>query len=217
MAKRLEQATRANETLARVSGNGSPESVVGKADSARWKAVSAKDRARELLQSANARVGRTARERLAQITKSEARAKENAALPRMAAEVRANMASGRATLASAKNARAGMERIVTQNGNALTAKTVKPVASNGDLFVHKAEGGGYGVTHRPSGATIYQSHSVSAARAVMDGAAKSGSKVLSRIENGDLRAMKALRRYNERSTGAKFFNAAYTKYSGAGR
>ena len=218
MAKRLEQATRANETLARVSGNGSSESVVGKADSARWKAVSAKDRARELLQSANARVGaRDRAERMAQfakIAKTESRAKENAALPRMAAETRANMAAGRATLASAKNARAGMERIVTQNGNALTAKTVKPVATNGDLFVHKAEGGGYGVTHRPTGATLYQSHSVTAARAVMDGAAKSGSKVLSRIEKGDLRAMKALYRYNTRSTSAKFFNAAHARYNG---
>lgn len=165
---------------------------------------------------AAAKPAMSALDRYLQQVKTEARAKERGELSDMTATVRDNMAAGRSALAGSAKPRGGLERTVVRGfmGGKTSVQNVRPIAKSGDFFVHKSGGfgSGYGVTHRPSGTTIYQSHSVSAARAAMDGMAKTGSKILSRIENGDMRAAKALRRYQRGLSSAKFYNAAFAKY-----
>jgi hypothetical protein len=158
----------------------------------------------------------TALDRYRQQVKAAASEKERGDLSAMTNRVRDNMTAGRAALAGAPKPRGGLERTVVRGfvDRKASVQNVRAIAKSGDFFVHKSGGfgSGYGVTHRPSGTTIYQSHSVSAARAAMDGVAKSGSKILSRIEGGDMRAAKALSRYTRGLESAKFYNAANRKY-----
>ena len=158
----------------------------------------------------------SALDRYRQQVKTAAREKERSDLSAMTARVRDNMATGRAALAGAPKPRGGLERTVVRGfvDRKASVQNVRAIAKSGDFFVHKSGGfgSGYGVTHRPSGTTIYQSHSASAARAAMDGVAKSGGKILSRIEGGDIRAAKALSRYTRGLESAKFYNAAHRKY-----
>jgi hypothetical protein len=142
--------------------------------------------------------------------------KERSDLSDMTASVRENMAAGRAALAASAKPRGGLERTVVRGfvDRKASVQNVRAIAKSGDFFVHKTGGfsSGYGVTHRPSGTTIYQSHSLGATKAAMDGVAKSGSKILSRIEGGDLRAAKALQRYRRGLSSADFYNKAHRKY-----
>jgi hypothetical protein len=218
MAKRLEQATRANETLARVSGNGSSESVVGKADSARWKAVSAKDRARELLQSANARVGARDRAAVQAREASAMKSAERAKLPGLTSNIAKQMGAGQAVLAAARKPRAGFENIVRyDDAGKAVAQSIKPIAAKGEFFVHKGVGGGYTVSHRGTGTSVAKSGSISTAKAMMDGMAKSGGKALSRIGKGDTRATAVMARYQRLASRTNYAVNAGNKYSAAGR
>jgi len=158
----------------------------------------------------------SALDRYRQQVRATAREKERSDLSDMTASVRENMAAGRAALAASAKPRGGLERTVVRGfvDRKASVQNVRAIAKSGDFFVHKTGGfsSGYGVTHRPSGTTIYQSHSLGATKAALDGVAKSGSKILSRIEGGDLRAAKALIRYKRGLSSADFYNKAHRKY-----
>lgn len=158
----------------------------------------------------------SALDRYRQQVRATAREKERSDLSDMTASVRENMAAGRAALAASAKPRGGLERTVVRGfvNRKASVQNVRAIAKSGDFFVHKTGGfsSGYGVTHRPSGTTIYQSHSLGATKAALDGVAKSGSKILSRIEGGDLRAAKALIRYKRGLSSADFYNRAHRKY-----
>ncbi len=158
----------------------------------------------------------SALDRYRQQVRATASEKERSDLSAMTASVRDNMAAGRAALAASAKPRGGLERTVVRGfvDRKASVQNVRAIAKSGDFFVHKTGGfsSGYGVTHRPSGTTIYQSHSLGATKAAMDGVAKTGSKILSRIEGGDLRAAKALQRYRRGLSSADFYNKAHRKY-----
>lgn len=179
-------------------------------------ALNASGKAMLAARKAAAKPVMSALDRYRQQVKVAATEKERGDLSAMATRVRDNMAAGRAALAASAKPRGGLERTVVRGfvDRKASVQNVRAIAKSGDFFVHKSGGfgSGYGVTHRPSGTTIYQSHSLSATRAVMDGVAKSGSKILSRIEGGDMRAAKALSRYTRGLGSVKFYNAANRKY-----
>jgi hypothetical protein len=148
--------------------------------------------------------------------KARMKADERESLTKMVGSVQRNARVGREALANSPKPRGGLERSVEHGilGGKTSVRNVKPIAKSGDFFVHKTGGlsSGYGVTHRPTGTMVYSSHSRSAAHAAMDGVAKTGGKVMSRIEGGDLRAAKALKKYMGRLGTASFYNAAHAKY-----
>lgn len=218
IAARKKALSEAGKNLAAAAGG----QEHAQATKAHEKAFKALRRANALGQRARSKAGaatpnkqESALDRFRAEMKARQKAEEHETLTKMVGGVQRSTRRGREALASAPRPRGGLERSVEYNqfNNKTSVRNVKPIAKSGDFFVHKTSGGGgYAVTHRPTGTAVYSSHSLSATKAAMDGVAKTGSKTLSRIEGGDLRAAKALRKYRSRLESARFYNLAHAKY-----